>query len=209
MARNYLEMDEHRTVLFVGRIEPLKGIDKLIKAMSYLQHDEPIRLMIVGGDEQSEAELDKLRRLTASLGMSDLIDFAGLVNQEELPYYYNAADVCVIPSYYESFGLVVLESLACGTPVVANRVGIVESLLDYRNIGYMVDDHEPYNLAEAIARILSNSTDRLSIAETARKTVVSFSWENVARQISEQYRVMLGCWETVPCKAGFFHTTGW
>jgi D-inositol-3-phosphate glycosyltransferase len=199
MARQYLEIDERKTVLYVGRIESLKGIDTLIKAMTYLQDDGPVRLMIVGGDDKSEAELDKLRYLAASLGVSTLVDFAGLVNHEELPYFYNAADVCVIPSYYESFGLVVLESLACGTPVVANRVGIVESLLENRNTGYILDDHEPHHLAEAIAMIFKNPSDRLSIAETARETVAGFSWEHVAMEISKQYRVMLGCCEAVSC----------
>jgi len=199
VAWQYLAMDERRTVLYVGRIESLKGIDTLIKAMTYLQDGEPTRLMIVGGGDQSEAELDKLKSLAASLGISDLVDFAGLVNHEELPYFYNVADVCVIPSYYESFGLVVLESLACGTPVVANKVGIVESLLDNHSIGYILDDHEPRHLAEAIAKILTNPSDRSSIIETAREAVAEFSWEHVAMEISEQYQVMLGCLEAVPC----------
>lgn len=199
MARRHLEIDEYRTVLYVGRIESLKGIDTLIKAMTYLQDDERVRLMIVGGDDQSETELDKLRSLATSLGISNLVDFAGLINHEELPYFYNAADVCVIPSYYESFGLVVLESLACGTPVVANRVGIVESLLDNHIIGYIMDDHEPHHLAEAIGRILKNPSERLSIIKTAREAVTDFSWECIARDIVEQYRLMLGCREAVRC----------
>jgi D-inositol-3-phosphate glycosyltransferase len=89
--------------------------------------------------------------------------------------------------------------LACGTPVVANRVGIVESLLENRNTGYILDDHEPHHLAEAIAMIFKNPSDRLSIAETARETVAGFSWEHVAMEISKQYRVMLGCCEAVSC----------
>ena len=157
LARCYLGLDERRTILFVGRIEALKGIDDLLRAMSCLQDYRGIRLVVVGGDEQSQPELDGLRNLAYSLGIGDSVDFIGMVDQQELPYYYNAADVCVIPSYYESFGLVALESLACGTPIVATRVGIIESLFEHHNAGYMVDDHEPSHLAEGIINVLSTT----------------------------------------------------
>lgn len=199
LARRYVGLDDRRTILFVGRIEALKGIDDLLRAMSCLQGYEGIRLVVVGGDEQSQPEMDGLRNLAFSLGIGDLVDFIGMVDQQELPYYYNAADVCVIPSYYESFGLVALESLACGTPIVATRVGIIESLFEHHNVGYMVDDHEPCHLAEGIISVLSTPGLRAKTAVEFRDVVVSFSWMDVAKDINEQYQVMLGCREALPC----------
>lgn len=199
LARRYVGLDDRRTILFVGRIEALKGIDDLLRAMSCLQGYEGIRLVVVGGDEQSQPEMDGLRNLAFSLGIGDLVDFIGMVDQQELPYYYNAADVCVIPSYYESFGLVALESLACGTPIVATRVGIIESLFEHQNVGYMVDDHEPCHLAEGIISVLSTPGLRAKTVVEFRDVVVSFSWMDVAKDINEQYQVMLGCREALPC----------
>jgi len=199
MARRYLGLDERRTILFVGRIEALKGIDDLIRAMPYLQGSGGIRLLVVGGDEQSQPELEGLRNLAFSLGIGDVVDFIGMVDQQELPYYYNAADVCVIPSYYESFGLVALESLACGTPIVATRVGIIESLFDRHDAGYMVDDHEPRHFADGIISVLLKGSLYTGTAEESRAIVASFSWIDVARHINKQYQIMLGCREALPC----------
>lgn len=199
LARCYLGFDERRTILFVGRIEALKGIDDLLRAMACLQDYRGIRLVVVGGDEQSQPELDGLRNLAYSLGIGDSVDFIGMVDQQELPYYYNAADVCVIPSYYESFGLVALESLACGTPIVATRVGVIESLFERHNAGYMVDDHEPSHLAEGIINVLSTTGLRAKTAEESRAIVAGFGWLDVARDIDDQYQTILGCREALPC----------
>ena len=199
LARCYLGLDERRTILFVGRIEALKGIDDLLRAMACLQDYRGIRLVVVGGDEQSQPELDGLRNLAYSLGIGDSVDFIGMVDQQELPYYYNAADVCVIPSYYESFGLVALESLACGTPIVATRVGVIESLFERHNAGYMVDDHEPSHLAEGIINVLSTTGLRSKTAEESRAVVACFSWMDVARDIDDQYQTILGCREALLC----------
>ena len=198
-ARDYLNIhDNCRIVLFIGRIEKLKGIDNLIKAMPYLQ-DRETRLLIVGGDEQSRYEMEALQRLVTQMNIDDIVSFSGLVDQEELPYYYNAADVCVIPSYYESFGLVALESLACGTPIVANKVGIVDTLLQNHEVGVLVDDHSAENLAEGINRVLSSKLKRSAIAEVAHRTVENFSWERVACRMIEQYKQTLPAKQIVSC----------
>ncbi|HEY8489457.1 MAG TPA: glycosyltransferase, partial [Dehalococcoidia bacterium] len=112
-----------RVVLFVGRIEPLKGIDVLLHAVARLEDREEVTTLVVGGDERSEPELHHLRELARALEIAPRVRFEGPVEHERLPRYYNAADVCVVPSYYESFGLVAVEAMACGTPVVASRVG--------------------------------------------------------------------------------------
>ena len=117
-ARKELGLGTEKIILFIGRIERLKGIDRLIQSMSDLQDIKP-KLLVVGEDGNRRGETEKLKVLAGKLGISDRVDFRGLAKYEKLPLYYNAADVCVLPSYYESFGLVPLESLACGTPVVS------------------------------------------------------------------------------------------
>jgi D-inositol-3-phosphate glycosyltransferase len=127
-----LESDSDKIILFVGRIERLKGIDKVIRALPYLKYIKP-RLFIVGEDGNRRGEINNLKKLAQELGVAGSVNFSGLVDYESLPVYYNAADVCVFPSYYESFGLVPLESLACGIPVVATNVGDCKILSVRRN----------------------------------------------------------------------------
>jgi len=121
---------DRQMVLFVGRIQPLKGIDILLKAIALATDDLPdlcghLGLTIIGGDPQAtmDREMSRLTRLKKKLGISDLVTFLGARDQDTLPYYYSAAQVCVVPSYYESFGMVALEAMACGTPVIASKVG--------------------------------------------------------------------------------------
>ena len=113
-----------------------------------------MRLVVIGGDEHSQNEIERLQKLARDLGIEESIIFAGLVKHEGLPYFYSAADVCVIPSYYESFGLVALESLACGTPVVATKVGGAESIIRHGQTGFLVNDNEPRRLADEIKQAL-------------------------------------------------------
>jgi len=130
-AKQYLGFGNDKIILFVGRIDPLKGIDKLIKALPYLQNIQGLRLVVIGGGEHSQREIEQLQKLACNLKIQDSVTFLGLIKHEQLPYFYSAADACVIPSYYESFGLVALESLACGTPVVATDVGNLKNCLLY------------------------------------------------------------------------------
>ncbi len=193
MARRHLGFNGGSIALFVGRIEPLKGVDRLLQAMTYLNKAAGVRLVVVGGDEQSQSEVQRLRNLARELHIQDSVTFAGMVLQEELPYYYSAADVCVIPSHYESFGLVALESLACGTPVVATRVGGTETVVQQHRTGYVVDN-APLQLADKIARIVSNSDKRRLNAAETRATVSGFSWANTAEAIVQEYRALLRAW---------------
>ncbi|MFC2022384.1 glycosyltransferase, partial [Chloroflexota bacterium] len=141
MAKQQLGFVDDKIILFVGRIEPLKGIDQLLKAMPYLQNTQGTRLVIIGGDENSQYEMERLQGLSHNLHIQDSVTFLGLVKHERLPYFYSAADVCVVPSYYESFGLVALESLACGTPVVTTDVGDLKSIIRQGETGYVVTDN--------------------------------------------------------------------
>jgi D-inositol-3-phosphate glycosyltransferase len=155
-ARKTLGLPEGKIVLFVGRIEPLKGIDILLEAVAQLEDRQDIRAIIVGGDGESSQEVQRLRWLAEELGLADKVSFWGSVEHERLPLVYNAADVCVMPSYYESFGLVALEAMACGTPVVASRVGGLKSTVKDGETGYLIPWHCPEPFAERLEILLSN-----------------------------------------------------
>jgi D-inositol-3-phosphate glycosyltransferase len=199
VARRQLGFDDDRIVLFVGRIDPLKGIDRLLTAMTYLENRQGLRLVIIGGDDDSEAEVERLRRLSQKLHIQDSVTFAGPVGQEDLPCYYSAAHVCVIPSYHESFGLVALESLACGTPVVAAGVGGIESVVRQNETGYVVKDNSPPRLADSIDAVLSRpDVDAHSVSST-RASILRFGWPNIAEAIIEEYKLVLADYAAHMC----------
>ena len=177
-------------VLYVGRFAPLKGIERLLAAMTYLQHHQGLRLVIIGGDGQNQLESQRLQGLSRELGIQEAVTFAGRIEQENLPPYYSAADVLVLPSYHESFGLVALESLACGTPVVATKVGAMESIIREGKTGYAVANGAPRLLACKIETLLSKTTQVSSVG-SIRSSVAEFSWSNVADAMIEEYGDLL------------------
>jgi len=191
MARQQLGLTDDKVILFVGRIEPLKGIEQLLKAVSYLTDIQGLRLIIVGGDEYSQYEMERLQKLSHDLNIHKSVIFPGVVKHERLPYYYSAADVCVIASYYESFGLVALESLACGTPVVATDVGNLKNIIRQEEAGYIVPDNNPASLAEKIALVLSRPGPDTSSTESIRASVGEFSWSNIAEAIARECQLVL------------------
>ncbi len=188
--RQYLGLGREKIVLCVGRIDPLKGVDKLIKALPYLR-DLGLKLIVVGGGDDSRSDVEDLRRLASSLEVDDVVVFAGTVKHEQLVYYYNAADVCVVPSYYESFGLVALESLACGTPVVATDVGNHRSVIRQGETGYVVRDNSPRRLADKIAVLLTGPGSDKRSASSIRASVSGFSWSNSAEAFARECRPLL------------------
>ncbi|MFC1963944.1 glycosyltransferase [Chloroflexota bacterium] len=167
-------------ILYVGRIDPLKGIEQLIRAVSLLPETVAARLVIIGGDETRSQELRRLRSLTQELGQQQSVSFLGTVPHEQLPGYYSAADLCVIPSYYESFGLVALESLACGTPVVATDVGEMKNIIRPGETGYIVTDNSPRVLGENITMALARLKKNKQSIEDIRKSVSQFDWSHTA-----------------------------
>lgn len=200
IARCHLGLNGESIILFVGRIVPLKGIDNLLKAMAYLERKRRTKLVVIGGDEHSQAEMQRLESLSQSLKIHESVIFLGLVKQETLPFFYSAADLCVVPSYYESFGLVVLESLACGTPVVATKVGGAESVIRHGETGYVVIDNDPYRLADKIALFLSTSNGNTAFVDSVRASVTKYSWSNITEAIIEEYQSVLMDFSTKACK---------
>jgi D-inositol-3-phosphate glycosyltransferase len=190
-ARQRLGFNGNKIILFVGRIEPLKGLDKLLTALSALGSGQARlvgMLVMVGGDERSQAEVERLRKLSHRLHIEDIVTFRGIEEQERLPLYYSAADVCVIPSYYESFGLVALESLACGTPIVATRVGCIESVIRQGQNGCMVADNAPARLADGIAALLTEQDNGSKSADSIRASIEEYSWSNIAEVMVPVYK---------------------
>lgn len=198
MARQKLGFTDDKLILFVGRIEPLKGIEQLFKAMPYLPDNQRARLVIVGGDEYSHDEMESLQELSRQLEIQDSITFSGLIKHEQTPYFYSAADVCVVPSYYESFGLTALESLACGTPVVATDVGAFKSVIRQGETGYVIKDNTPFRMANKIALLLARPSPDTESALSIRASVSQFSWPNIAEAIVREFGLVLAQFDSAP-----------
>jgi len=190
-----------RMALFVGRIEPLKGLDTLINAMAIVRRTCksfrcPHYLVIIGGDpeedrEKMSAEMGRLQRLCQDLGMDDMILFLGKRGQATLPYYYAAAEVVVMPSYYESFGMVALEAMACGTPVIASRVGGLAHLVQDGITGYFVPAQDPEALAEKLRLLFVDSELRARLGDQAARYAVNFCWESITEQMVAVYKALV------------------
>ena len=173
-------------LLYVGRFVPSKGADRLLEMMSQLKDNRMYRLHIIGGEDQHTSSALMLRELAHQYNVQDRVNFLGRVAQEKLPDFYSAADLLIVPSRYESFGLVALESLACGTPVVATRVGAMEKILMKEKNGQLVGHGTPRLLAEGIETILSNSHD-FSV-NSIRASVTRFSWEDATSSLIREYQ---------------------
>jgi len=198
-ARCHLGLNGESIIVFVGRIIPLKGIDNMLKAMAHLEGKQRIKLVVIGGDDHSQVEMQRLKNLSRTLKIGESVIFLGSVKQETLPFFYSAADLCVVPSYYESFGLVVLESLACGTPVVATKVGCAESVIRYGETGYVVTDNDPGGLANKISLLLSRPNGKPDFVHSVRASVAKYSWSNISEAILEEYRSVLRDFSTKAC----------
>ena len=178
-------------VLSVGRIEPLKGIDILIRAVANLENSSDTRLLIVGGDSSSDPEARRLRGVASAAGIDDEVTFTGKVSQSELPTYYNAADVFVLPSYYESFGLVALEAMACGVPVIASRVGGPRTFVRNGVTGYLIPWQCPEPYTQHMDVLMSNPNLRASMGEAARAKTAGMVWGSASAKISDVYESLV------------------
>lgn len=190
-----------RMLLFVGRIEPLKGLDTLIEAISLMRERGeleklPFCLSIIGGDpeggtEYFDQEMARLQDLRDKYGLEELVTFLGKRSQDTLPYYYSAAEAVVVPSQYESFGMVALESMACGTPVVASQVGGLAYLVQDGITGYTVPASEPGALAERLTALLRDDGLRHHLGMRAAEFAQQYGWNIIAGQIINLYRGVL------------------
>jgi D-inositol-3-phosphate glycosyltransferase len=197
-ARRRLGLGSERVLVFVGRIQQLKGIDLLLRSAAELARDgKPLRVLVVGGIPRfadgrvspEQQEMQRLLTLRDELGLGERVHFVGAVDQADLPTYYSAADVTVVPSWYESFGLVALESMACGTPVVAARVGGLASLVRDGETGHLVAWRDPALYAERIREVCEPATRR-RMGRAARALAQEYSWPAVAEHVLDVYQTL-------------------
>jgi D-inositol-3-phosphate glycosyltransferase len=181
-------------ILFVGRIEPLKGIDTLLRAMALLAYECPtwankLCVAIIGGDPNTteNEEMERLKAIRAELGITDLVTFMGARDQDKLHHYYSAAKVVIMPSHYESFGMVALEAMACGTPVIASEVGGLAYLIRDGVTGFHVPDGDPVALAQAMARLMQEPRLRDRLGRQAYRYAQRYSWDCIADRIVPLY----------------------
>ena len=186
-SRQRLGLNGDKVLLYVGRIESLKGVELLVRTTAHLDTCEAVKVLVVGDDNGQDREVDRLRDLAETLRVGDSIDFVGRVAQDELPYYYSAADVCVVPSFYESFGLVALESMACGTPVVASRVGGLSTVVQHGSTGYLKAWRCPEAFANSVEMLISSKSLQHSMGLAARRRAEDMSWDKVAGRIAGIY----------------------
>jgi D-inositol-3-phosphate glycosyltransferase len=183
-------------VLFVGRIEPLKGVETLLRATAILQERaadlmDGTRVAIIGGDPDTpDEEMARLQALWRELGLHTTVQFLGARDQAQLPDYYAAADMVVMPSHYESFGMVALEAMAMGTPVIASRVGGLAHLVQDGVTGYLIPPQTPQALAERMHKLLTNEPLRRRLGAQAREHAQTFSWSRIAERMLQVYSVL-------------------
>jgi D-inositol-3-phosphate glycosyltransferase len=188
-------------LLFVGRIEPLKGLDVLIEALALINQEGILDtcrlcLSVIGGDpeatnEQMNSEMKRLQTLREKFGLQDMITFLGQRSQDTLPYYYSAAEAVVVPSHYESFGMVALEAMACGTPVVASQVGGLAFLVQDGETGFHVPDGDAQALSERLTVLLKDNKLRHKMGNNATAFASQYSWDKISNRLIKLYKDVL------------------
>ncbi|MDK2981960.1 MAG: D-inositol-3-phosphate glycosyltransferase [Chloroflexota bacterium] len=197
---------DERMLLYVGRIEPLKGIDILIRAIARLKQSDvlsncPHYLYIIGGEPEAEEglmnrEMQRLQDLCQELGVNDLVLFLGKRDQDTLQYYYSAAEIVIMPSHYESFGMVALEAMACGTPVIATQVGGLQHLVQNGKTGFTIPNDNVDVLEQSLTKLICKEGLR---EEMSRNSVVyarSYAWDVITPRIIDLYLNMVESYES-------------
>jgi D-inositol-3-phosphate glycosyltransferase len=187
-ARQRLGIDAPRVLLFVGRIQPLKGADLAIRALAALD-DPKVALVIVGGPSGRDgtAEQARVHALAEELGVARRIHWVSPRRHDRLADYYRAADVCIVPSRSESFGLVALEAAACGTPVVATAVGGLRSLVDHEHTGFLIESRDPADFAAPVDRLLADEILASEMGVSAAARSKRYSWSMTAGRLRRLY----------------------
>lgn len=191
-AKDARRRSGQHTILYVGRIDPIKGLHHAIEAMAVLRQTnrelfEKLRLVVIGGGKPSEltqnAEFARLKKIMEQKSLCGKVFFLGSKEQTELKRYYSGSDVLIVPSLYESFGMVVLESLACGTPIIVSRTGRLKSIVKEKKNGFSFQPGRPESLASTLERFYS-SRESLWPKHRIRSDIsAEFSWESSAEEV--------------------------
>jgi D-inositol-3-phosphate glycosyltransferase len=198
-AKEYIHIPPNRRmILFVGRIEPLKGIDTVLKALYVLLNEiDPeqydLHLSIIGGDPKGSdplgsPEMNRLTALVDELELAQRVEFLGKQSQQRLPYYYSAADVLVMPSYYESFGMVALEAMACATPVIAAETGGLVFLVKDGETGFHIPTGNYEALAEKMRILIVDNALRIEMGKQAAAHAEEYSWPIITNEVIEFFK---------------------
>jgi D-inositol-3-phosphate glycosyltransferase len=186
-AQRKIGFPDQRLLLFVGRLERLKGVETILRAMALAadRRHQDARLLVLGEDSRDaeQSEKDRLRGLAAELGIADRVEFLGSVAHHELPYFYAAAEACLMPSYSESFGLVGLEAQACGCAVIASNVSGLASVVREGVTGYLVDGHNPAEWADRILRLLNDPESAEQMGRRGVLLAQRFPWGLAADRV--------------------------
>jgi D-inositol-3-phosphate glycosyltransferase len=195
VAREQLGLGDEAVMLYVGRIQRLKGIELAIRSAEQLRSalDRPLTFLIAGGASgpAGEIEVERLRALTTELELDDVVRFVGPIPHAEIPVYYRAADVLVVCSHSESFGLTALEAHACGTPVVGTPVGGLSFVVSDERSGYLVDTRDPAVFAAPLKTLLSDRSLRAEFGAAGLASASSFSWDRTAASLQELYECLV------------------
>lgn len=186
-------------LLFVGRIEPLKAVDTIIEALNVVRTRDAhlldnIRFAVIGGDphDTSDTEMMRLQSLTRENKLTDVVQFLGAKDQTLLPTYYAAATAVIMPSDYESFGMVALEAMATGTPVIASNVGGLAYLVRDEQTGFLVPVREPHSIATSITRLVADSAVSNRMGAQASQLAREYAWHNIADRLLAVFDDILG-----------------
>ncbi len=187
-ALAHLRLGAGPVLLFVGRIQPLKGLDVAVRALAALDRPDA-HLVVVGGASgiDGPAEVNRIEKLVADLGLGDQVRFVEPQPHHMLSTYYRAADVCLVPSRSESFGLVALEAAACGTPVVAAAVGGLTTLVEHGRTGFLVEGRDPEMMAVHAARILDDREHAAALSTAAAARARGYTWSTAAGRLRRLY----------------------
>ena len=182
-----------KILLSVGRLEPIKGYDVLINALSFLNisDDFDVRLLIIGGDSKSQNELERLNSLKLKHGLSNQVNFLGAIDHDELPIYFSAADVFVMPSAYETFGIAALEASACNLPVIAPQVGGLKSVVKHGQTGFLSVNKSPESLMHYLEILLKNKPLRDLFGINSRLHAMNYSWGKSSKDLISVFEDVL------------------
>jgi D-inositol-3-phosphate glycosyltransferase len=196
-SRRKLRIDADRVVLFVGRLDPMKQLDVLLRSVAMLRQSQRrgLRVIVVGGnDEDDRIAAQKYRRMAADLGLEQIVDMRSNVPQDQLPVYYSAATVCAVPSAYESFGMVAIESMACETPVVAFDVGGLATTVQDGSSGFLARPGNVADFSRKLAQALASDSLE-SMGRQGRASIHRYEWSSIADRTLSVYEEVAAAYE--------------